>query len=168
MFVGGVFFDGPTTRAKNYFAFSKCSFRCCATLLRSCAGLVIGASLLAHPNTPSFHLSYAHFLITLCIQFDIPHPAIAHFSQCQCGHTINDLCIQLLHCLYGNECTATHDMLQDVVVAITSKSGTHVQQEVSYFFPPPHTKMNGSCHHQRQFSNPNGRCHCHLTRTDLV
>jgi len=48
--------------------------------LHSCVGPVIGALLLAHPSTSSFHLSSAHFLTTLCIQFDIPHIIITHLS----------------------------------------------------------------------------------------
>jgi hypothetical protein len=70
----------------------------------------IGAWLLVHPNTPSFHLSSTHFLTILCICLSIPHPTVPHVSQCKCGHTIDDLDIHLLHCTCGNECIATHDM----------------------------------------------------------
>jgi hypothetical protein len=38
----------------------------------SYVGPVIGALLLTRPSTPSFCLSSAHFLTTLCIQFGIP------------------------------------------------------------------------------------------------
>jgi len=48
----------------------------------SCASLATRAWLLAHLNTPSICLSSAHFLITLCIHFYIPHPIIVHFSRC--------------------------------------------------------------------------------------
>jgi len=94
--------------------------------LCSCASPTIGAWLLVHLNTPSFHLSSAHFLIALCIHLSIPHPTIAHFSRCQCDHTINDLGIHLLDCPCGSECTTTHDMLQDIIAIITSDSGTHI------------------------------------------
>jgi hypothetical protein len=46
----------------------------------SCTSLAIGAWLLAHPSTPSFHLAFAHFLITFYIHLGIPHVIIAHLS----------------------------------------------------------------------------------------
>jgi hypothetical protein len=48
--------------------------------LHSCTSLTIGAWLLAHPNTLSFHLAFAHFLITLYIHLGIPHAIIVHLS----------------------------------------------------------------------------------------
>jgi hypothetical protein len=48
--------------------------------LPSYVGLAARAWFLARPNTLSFHLSSTHFLITLHIHFDIPHPIVPHFS----------------------------------------------------------------------------------------
>jgi len=45
-----------------------------------CANLAVGAWLLAHLSTPSFRLSSAHFLTTLCIFLGIPHPIVSHLS----------------------------------------------------------------------------------------
>jgi hypothetical protein len=53
----------------------------CACLY-SCASPILKAWLLAHPNTLSLCLSSAHFLITLCIHLNIPHPIVAHLSRC--------------------------------------------------------------------------------------
>jgi hypothetical protein len=39
--------------------------------IRSYASPIVGAWLLTHLSTPSFHLSSAHFLTTLCIHFSI-------------------------------------------------------------------------------------------------
>ncbi len=91
--------------------------------LCSCTCPTIGAWLLIHPNTPSLHLSsFAHFFTTLCI----PYRIVLHLSWCKCGHTSNDLGIHLLHCMCESERIATHDTLQDTIVAITSESGAHV------------------------------------------
>jgi hypothetical protein len=111
------------------------------THLHSYVGLVTGAWLLARVSTPSFRLSFAHFFIALYIHLNILHPIILHLSRCQCGHTIDDLSIHLLHFPYGNKHTSTHDTLWNIVVTIASKSGAHVQREVSHLFP---------CHTQRR------------------
>jgi hypothetical protein len=42
--------------------------------------LIVRAWLLTCSNTFSFHLSFAHFLITLPIHFNILHPIIVHLS----------------------------------------------------------------------------------------
>jgi hypothetical protein len=60
---------------------------------------------------------------------------VPHVSQCQCGHTIDDLSIHLLQCPCGNERTIAHDTLWDIVATITSKSGGWIQREVSHLFP---------------------------------
>jgi hypothetical protein len=60
---------------------------------------------------------------------------VPHFSRCQCGHTINDLGIHLLHCTCKSECTIAHDTLWNIVATIMSKSGVHKQREVSHLFP---------------------------------
>ncbi len=63
------------------------------------------------------------------------YPTVAHFSRCECGHTINELGIHLLCCLYGSEHITTHDTLRDTIVTITSKSGTHIRKKVSHLLP---------------------------------
>jgi hypothetical protein len=92
----------------------------------SYVGPTTGSWLLVHPNTPLFCLPSFHFLITLHIHLGIPHPTIAHFSQCQCGHTINDLGIHLLHSPSKGECSVTHDTLRDIIATITLDSGAQV------------------------------------------
>jgi hypothetical protein len=60
---------------------------------------------------------------------------VVHLSWCECDHTIDDFDTHLLWCPCGSECTTTHDTLQDTIVIIALKSGTHVQREVSHLFP---------------------------------
>jgi len=76
-----------------------------------CVGPTTWVWLLVRPSTPSFYLSPAHFFITFCISFCIPHLIVAHLPQCQCGHTIDDLGIHMLCCACESECTITHDTL---------------------------------------------------------
>jgi hypothetical protein len=102
---------------------------------RSCASQTTMTWLLAHPNTISFRLSFAHFFITFCLRLSIPHPRVPYLSRCQCGHTINDLGIHLLCCPCGREHTVTRDMLQNTIAAITLEKGIHIQIEVSHLFP---------------------------------
>jgi len=50
------------------------------THFRSCLGLGADMWLLARPTTPAFHLSLAHFLITLRTYLGLPHPMVSHLS----------------------------------------------------------------------------------------
>jgi len=47
---------------------------------------------------------------------------------------MDDLSIHLLRCSCGNECIATHNRFQDIIVAIALESGIHMQK-VFYLFP---------------------------------
>jgi hypothetical protein len=44
---------------------------------------------------PSYHtcisFAFGSFPYNITYHFGLPHPTIAHFSHCQCGHTIDDL-----------------------------------------------------------------------------
>jgi len=92
----------------------------------SCACLAVGAWLLAYPSTPSFPFVFCPFSYNILYSFWYITSYIPYLSRCQCGHTIYDLGIHLLHCPCNNEHTTTHDMFRDTVVIIMSKSGTHV------------------------------------------
>jgi hypothetical protein len=74
------------------------------THFRYCASPAARAWLLACSSTPSFCLFSAQFLMTLRIRLDIPHPIVPHFSQCQCGHMINDLPLKTRHDPTQSEC----------------------------------------------------------------
>jgi hypothetical protein len=103
--------------------------------LCSCASLGVGTWLLTCPTTLTFYLSSTHFLTTLSTCFDLSHPTFTHFSQCQCGHTIDDLNTHLLWCPCEREHTTTHDTLWDIVVTIVLENGAHFQWKVSHLFP---------------------------------
>jgi hypothetical protein len=48
----------------------------------SCMGPRASAWLLIRPTTPTFHLSSTHSLLTLHTHLGLPHPTVAHLSQC--------------------------------------------------------------------------------------
>jgi hypothetical protein len=73
----------------------------------------------------------------------LPHPLITHLSQCQCGHTSDDLGTHLLRCPYTSEHTIAHNTLWNIVAIIALESGTHVQRGVSHLF----------LHHTQQVDN---------------
>jgi len=52
------------------------------TYFYSCEGPGASVWLLVHPTTPSFHLSLAHFIMALHTRLGLPHPMVAHLSQC--------------------------------------------------------------------------------------
>jgi hypothetical protein len=59
---------------------------------------------------------------------------VAHLLWCQRDHTIDDLSIHLLRCLFGSEHITTHDTLWDIVIAIDLESGTHFKGKPPTFF----------------------------------
>jgi hypothetical protein len=54
---------------------------------------------------------------------------------------MNDLGVHLLRYLCESECIVAHDTFSDTIAIVVSKSGAHVQKEVSHLFP---------CHTQRR------------------
>jgi hypothetical protein len=126
--------------------------------LRSYASPPTRTWLLIHFNTPSFHLSFAHFFIALCIRFDIPHPIVAHLSRCQCGHTIDDLGIHLLHYSCGSECIIAWCYISKYHCNYHIKKWSPRTEKGFSPFSSPHLKTIGYCHHKRHFSNHCGRC----------
>jgi hypothetical protein len=82
------------------------------THFRSCVGPITGVWLLAHPIILAFNLSLVHFLTTLCICLDLPHPTITHISCCQCELTNDDFKYLFTSVPMWNEHTATHYILK--------------------------------------------------------
>jgi hypothetical protein len=104
-------------------------------------------------------LSSIHVFTTLRTYLGLPHPKVAHLSQCQCDHTIDNLRIHLLQCPCRNEHIATHNTLWDMIAAIVLESGTHVKKEVSHL-PSSHLMTSGYPYHYKQLPNFDGCCHC--------
>jgi hypothetical protein len=102
--------------------------------LCSCVGPRANVWLLMRVTTPTFCLLLSHFLTSLCTCLGLAHPIVAHLSQCQCGHTIDDLGTHLLWHPYMSEHIIAHNTLQNTVTTIILESGAHVQREVSHLF----------------------------------
>jgi hypothetical protein len=76
-----------------------------------------------------------HFFIALCTCFGLQHPIVAYLSQCQCGHTIDNLGTHMFRCPYKSERTTSKNTFRNIIVTIVLESGAHVQREVSHLFP---------------------------------
>jgi hypothetical protein len=81
------------------------------TCLHSCASPRADVWLLILLTTSTFHLSSTHFFTTLCTYLGLPHPTIAHLSQCLCCHPIDDLNTYLFQYRCKGERIITHDTL---------------------------------------------------------
>ncbi len=105
-------------------------------------------------TSPSYHtyilfvLNSLHYNITY-FPWLATNVIFAHFSCCQCGHTIDDLGIHLFWCMCGNGCITTHHTLQGIVAISALGNGTHLQKEVPHLFPSPHSTMNLYSYHQK-------------------
>jgi hypothetical protein len=51
---------------------------------------------------------------------------VAHLSQCQCGHTIDDLGTHLLWCPCESERTIAQNTFRNTIATIILESGAHV------------------------------------------
>ncbi len=145
---------------KNYFAFSKCSFKCCVSISSlmcksSNKGLVINSS--QHPfilfilRPFSYNTLYLFRYTTSysCASFMMSvwsyHWWFGYpFATLLVGEWMhsNPWYVLKYHYSYRVE-----------------KWSSHIEKGFSPF-PPPHMEMNGYCHHQRRFSNLDKNCHC--------
>jgi hypothetical protein len=105
------------------------------TRFRSCASPRASTWLITCPTTLTSYLSSTHFLTTLSNCFGLSHPIVIHFSQHQCGHTIDKLNTHLLQCPCESEHIIIHNTLWNTIVSIILENGTHVQWKVSHLFP---------------------------------
>jgi len=128
------FFGGSPIWTRVYFAFSRHSFKYYAITFPLMCGfnnkhLIISSS---YHTYISFILSPLPYNIMYMSWFSTSY-SCPSFLQCQCGHTIDDLCTHLFRCPCKSEHT-TPNTLWDIITTI-------VQKDVSHFFP---------CHIQQQ------------------
>ena len=64
-----------------------------------------------------------------------PHPCLAIYVACACGHPLDPLGIHLLRCARGGERTSSHDYVGDVVYHIIRESRRHAQRERTGLLP---------------------------------
>jgi hypothetical protein len=87
----------------------------CAQIL-SCFSFGVSIWFIVQLIFLAFQLSSPIFSIVLWTQFGQPHPSIISIPRYMCTHPIDLVDIHLLGCVYGNECTGTHDVVCDIFV----------------------------------------------------
>jgi len=99
------------------------------------------------------------FFTSLRTRLELPHPSIVGILQCVCTHPIDSMGIHLLHCVHGNECMGTHDVVHDTFVAIMQDVGFHVRKKQLHAFL---SSMFNSFHWWADIvlTNPSQHCHC--------
>jgi hypothetical protein len=129
------FFERSHIWARIYFAFNRHSFKYYASTSPLMCGskgkrLIISSS---YHTYISFIFNPLPYSITYSFWFATSY-SCSFFLWCQCGHTIDDLCIHLFRCPCRSEHTTTHDTLWDIIATIVLESGAHVQRKVSQLF----------------------------------
>ena len=89
----------------------------------------------ATPIITSFRFLASLFLTTLLLRLGLPHPCLASYVACACGHLLDSLGTHLFRRARGSGHTASHDLVRDAVYHIIRESRQHAQQERTGFLP---------------------------------
>ena len=65
----------------------------------------------------------------------LPHPCLATYAACSCGHPLDPLGTHLLRSARGGERTSSHDYVRDAVYHIIRESRQHAHRERTGFLP---------------------------------
>ena len=103
--------------------------------IRSTSGAGAGHWLQATPILPSLHFPAPLFVTALRLRLGLPHPCLATYAACSCGHPLDPLGTHLLRCARGGERTSSHDSVRDAVYHIIRESRQHAQRERTGFLP---------------------------------
>jgi hypothetical protein len=95
-----------------------------------CQRLVVG------PPNHSFTLPSNVFSTALHIRLNFSHPLILRVSHCICSQHLDPMGIHLLHCIYGEERMASHDVVWDVFAIIMKDVRFHVLRNRPMPFHP--------------------------------
>ena len=74
-------------------------------------------------------------MTALCLRLGLPHPSLAAYAACSCGHPLDLLGPHLLRCTRRGERTASHDSVRDAVYHIIRESRQHAHRERTGFLP---------------------------------
>ncbi len=140
------------------------------TRFHSCVGPGANVWLLTHPTISTFGLSPTHFYTPLCTHFGLPHPTMANFSWCQCGHSINDLSTHLFRCTYENEHTTAHDTFLGYCHSYYFREWNTCWKGGLPPSPLPHSMTSGYPYYQKWLLDLDGchRCWPNLHKYDVV
>ena len=89
----------------------------------------------ATPILPSLRFPAPLFVTVLRLRLDLPHPCLATYAACSCGHPLDPLGTHFLCCARGGERTSLHDSVRDAVYHIIRESLQHTYRERSGFLP---------------------------------
>ena len=77
-----------------------------------------GHWLQATPILPFLRFPAPLFVTALRLRLGLPHPCLATYAACSCGHPLDPLGTHLLRCARGGERTSSHDSVRDAVYHI--------------------------------------------------
>ena len=82
-------------------------------------------------------------MTTFHLRFGLPHPCLATYAACSCGHPLDPLGNHLVRCARGGERTSSHDSVRDVIYHIIRDSHEHAHWERTGFRPSSTPKGRG-------------------------
>ena len=74
-------------------------------------------------------------MTALRLRLGLPHPCLATYAACSCGHPLDPLGTHLLRCAHGGKRTSSHDSVRDAVYHIIRESRQHAHRERTGFLP---------------------------------
>ena len=89
----------------------------------------------ATPIIRSLRFPAPLFVTALRVRLGLPHPCLASYETCACGHPLDSLGTHLLRCARGGERTSSHYSVRDAVYHIIRESRQHAQRERTGFLP---------------------------------
>ncbi len=81
-----------------------------------------------------FHIARFTFTSALCFRFTLIQPSISSFFTCDYGHELDASGTHLVHCMFGGQQIATHDIIRNIMYAFVRKSGHIVWRKRWYAF----------------------------------
>ena len=88
------------------------------------------------PILPSLRFPAPLFVTTLRLRLGLPHPCLATYAACSCGHPLDPLGTHLLR-------TSSHDVVRDAVYHIIRESRQHMHRERIGFLPSLASRERG-------------------------
>jgi hypothetical protein len=77
----------------------------------SCSGKGARLWLIARPSIYSFHIAHFIFTSMLCFCLSLIQPLAFSFFTCERGHGLDIFGTHLVHCLFGGQRIATHEII---------------------------------------------------------
>jgi hypothetical protein len=75
-----------------------------------CSGKGPRLWLITRPSIRSFCITHFTFTSTLRFRLSLIQPSTSSFFTCECGHELDTFDTHLVHCPFGNQQIATHDV----------------------------------------------------------